>query len=489
MKNLKANIAEFKTLLPINTKSLDKVEKDLYDLIDEASENFTNWQAFEEIAPQTEIDESLDLFLQLYRRNNVQQKDKNKSKAEPKLKAQPKAKSEAQPRPKVQSKATEEQNENPYFKEVTHKSAESAHFRRIVSLVKNSTKEKILQAFRALQKAITSRVIRKNSPFAKEIEQIQSIYLKILNAGKAPYQVKLSDEDYAKFVLLAGGEKVYDSVRVLNTAFRFLDEDGTVRIGQDKAKSLLKTFKNVQIKAEQPYASEAKEFLNYLHNQADKPSQAGYNLKPSLSGLHGFQGLGCACSPTPLTGLGKLPDTMSAPAVMDLKYQTYNFTGDYLELIGKPQLNFSLMVWGQPGQGKSTFSIAFGNYLAQHFGKVAYLSSEEYGSYTLQDKLKRVGQISPKLFFIKNLQEFKPTYDFLLIDSVNNFGLGLEEYRALRAKYPNIGIVLIMQATKGGQFRGEKAWEHDVDTVIKLEAGKAFTTKNRFKELSQITVF
>ena len=159
------------------------------------------------------------------------------------------------------------------------------------------------------------------------------------------------------------------------------------------------------------------------------------------------------------------------------------------ELIGKPQLNFSLMVWGQPGQGKSTFSIAFGNYLAQHFGKVAYLSSEEYGSYTLQDKLKRVGQISPKLFFIKNLQEFKPTYDFLLIDSVNNFGLGLEEYRALRAKYPNIGIVLIMQATKGGQFRGEKAWEHDVDTVIKLEAGKAFTTKNRFKELSQITVF
>ena len=98
------------------------------------------------------------------------------------------------------------------------------------------------------------------------------------------------------------------------------------------------------------------------------------------SGLHGFQGLGCACSPTPLTGLGKLPDTMSAPAVMDLKSQTYNFTGDYLELIWQTTTQF------QPddgkfnrNEGKITFSIAFGNYLAQHFGKVVYLSSEEYG--------------------------------------------------------------------------------------------------------------
>lgn len=368
---------------------------------------------------------------------------------------------------------------------VNHKSEESKVFRRLVGLSKKSTKETVFKALKALQKAILARLIRKTSPFAAEIEQVQTIYIKLLNKAKAPYQVKLTEEELDKYVLLAGGEQVYQTVQICMMAMQFVDQDGTVRLSKDQAISKLKKLGKINIKPTDPYSKEAQEFLRYIKEVATSGNGRKYTLKPALSGLN------CACQEkqTKVNGLGALPTMMSAADMMNVSYQTLLFEGDYQKLIGKPQVNFSLMVWGNPGSGKSTFSLGFANYLASKFGKVAYLSSEEYGSYTLQDKLKRVGSISDKLFFIKDLAQFNKDFQFLVIDSVNNFGLELEQFTQLRKQHPSAGIILVMQATKGGQFKGSKAWEHDVDTVIELDNGKAFTTKNRFAALSEIKVF
>lgn len=57
-----------------------------------------------------------------------------------------------------------------------------------------------------------------------------------------------------------------------------------------------------------------------------------------------------------------------------------------------------MMVFGNPGQGKSTFALGLARDLASA-GKVLFVSAEEHGSYTLQDKLSRVGGGVPNLHF------------------------------------------------------------------------------------------
>src|SRR5690606_7811001 len=129
-----------------------------------------------------------------------------------------------------------------------------------------------------------------------------------------------------------------------------------------------------------------------------------------LNGLSALMGLAhqCGCIGTghkSLSGLGNLPvappqmaigsrrnsggmkDTMTSHELENLSYTTLPLKGKWAELIGSPQTNFSMMVWGSPGAGKSTLMMQFSRYLAENHGNVLYVSSEEFPSYTLKTKL------------------------------------------------------------------------------------------------------
>ncbi len=82
---------------------------------------------------------------------------------------------------------------------------------------------------------------------------------------------------------------------------------------------------------------------------------------------------------TALFGTKKL---MSAKELSKMKFQEYEFTGKYLELMGKPSEGFRMMLHGSPGGGKTTFLLQFSKYLCNNFGDVLYVSKEEYGSST-----------------------------------------------------------------------------------------------------------
>lgn len=81
-------------------------------------------------------------------------------------------------------------------------------------------------------------------------------------------------------------------------------------------------------------------------------------------------------------------------------------------------------------------------------------------------------------------------YKLLILDSVNDAGLTLENYKELRHQYPDLAIILILQKNKKGEFKGGKDWEHEVEifgNLYKNEEGKRLIniTKNRYGVLGE----
>lgn len=180
---------------------------------------------------------------------------------------------------------------------------------------------------------------------------------------------------------------------------------------------------------------------------------------------------------------------------MRQQYERFMPVGEFAPLLGpEPQVNFGIMVWGLPGQGKTTLLIKFCRWFARHYGKVCYVANEEFGRGTLQDKLSTCGGSVPGLDFYK----FTPTdaelrqegYKLIVFDSQRTLKLTLDQFKDFTQRHPKLARIVVMQATKGGQFKGENDWPHEVD--IELEAfgpGQARTTKNRFGPLRTIKIF
>lgn len=168
------------------------------------------------------------------------------------------------------------------------------------------------------------------------------------------------------------------------------------------------------------------------------------------------------------------------------------FTDKWFEIFGKPSPDFSMMFSGEPGSGKTSFLLEFAYYLASTFGKTLYISSEEFGSKTLMDKLKfvitkniykgkKVDEIEvPKnLFFAKGFTDLLD-YDFIIIDSVTELDLDIQEFREIKDIYPDKAFVLVLQHTKAKLYRGTKEWEHEVSLYADIDKGIIDVKKNRY---------
>ena len=181
---------------------------------------------------------------------------------------------------------------------------------------------------------------------------------------------------------------------------------------------------------------------------------------------------------------------ISSNELKKMNFRSLDFKGKWELLFGKPAISFHLVIHGKPGQGKSTFSLQFANYLASNFGKVLYVSGEEGFSKTMKDKFKENNAYNDNLYLadihsFETLREIvKPdTYHFIFIDSLNNMGIDIEQLKGMRELYKNSTLVTISQSTKKGELRGSQEIEHESDISLKIEDGFAFATKNRFKGL------
>ena len=158
-----------------------------------------------------------------------------------------------------------------------------------------------------------------------------------------------------------------------------------------------------------------------------------------------------------------------------VEFKTLKMSDEYRELFGNPHENFSMLVYGESGNGKSTWSINLAEYLANNHGKVLFNSSEEGLGETLKRKLANKNSQYLHLSECKNFEDLKTalpkkgTYRFLVIDSVNDMNLTVKDLKELKNADDKRAIIFIMQATKGGEYKGDSAFRHEADYMIKLE--------------------
>ena len=368
--------------------------------------------------------------------------------------------------------------------------------RRFVNLDgKTKTKEDLLRFINSLQKAILEKKIRKTSQYAEQIKYIQDRLIETYNSMGAKIALELKPETHEMLKEIADGEMVLPSVSFIK---RYINLNGKPGM-KEKAKLLLgqinRAYEKGNINDSDPYIVELHEIKknldNFLSEKAVKVLQIEKN---TLNGLQGI--LGCACQN--LNGFdgeggedepGEQPVIMNSMDFANMRFKTLGFKGKWLQLIGDPSANFSVMVFGKPKMGKSYLCVDFAGYLARNHGKVLYIAKEEGLDKTLQDKLNDKDVKHPNLYVASTLPASLSFYDFIFFDSVNRLGLNPEDLNRLKATYPDKSFIYIFQTTKEGKFRGANTFQHDVDSVIEVpEKGKA-VQYGRFNQGGEIPIF
>src|SRR5690606_29561073 len=81
--------------------------------------------------------------------------------------------------------------------------------------------------------------------------------------------------------------------------------------------------------------------------------------------------------------------TISIDALTNRKYPTYDLSREWVSVIGLPEKNFKILLFGHSGSGKTTFALQLCKELSHH-GKVYYNSIEQGEGKSLQDAVKLV---------------------------------------------------------------------------------------------------
>jgi predicted ATP-dependent serine protease len=185
---------------------------------------------------------------------------------------------------------------------------------------------------------------------------------------------------------------------------------------------------------------------------------------------------------------------LGADEIEALDYDKYIFGDDqYGQFIGDPAVGFHAIVFGLPKGGKSIWSMQFANYLANHFGKVLYIASEEGFKGTISQKIKEWTDNRSDLNFANftGYEDIKNNIDgndFVFIDSLDFAKITVDEMEELKADNPTVSFVTVKQVTKDGKFRGSQEYAHNCDIIVEIVDGIA-NQKGRYSPMSQMQVF
>ncbi len=335
----------------------------------------------------------------------------------------------------------------------------------------SEAKEAARRTLSGLQKAIVEKKIRKTSKYADEIMQVQKNLIKILSANGS---IKIEIENVDKLTDIVKKYAVSECAKIIKSFISIQGKEGV----KDKAKKLIERISKLSADG-CGFDNEIKQIKKSCDDYVSGKTNTPEASEQMLNGLYGIAGIdGCVC---------KTGTPLGSVEFMKKHFSPMKFTGKWRALVGNPSQPYKMMIYGKAGSGKSTLSLQFAKYLAsQHNQKVLYVAHEEGFSYTLQEKLERLGADDKNLSIVDTLPKNISNYDVIFIDSVNSMNIEPEELREIGKGKT---FVYIFQTTKDGQFRGQNTFGHDVDVIVKVENKTANAEKNRFGGNSVINVF
>lgn len=500
----------FEEVERIGPTSLPETLKKGHDLVVKSTANGTSWANYQN---SENIRKVIDLYFQKlndYLSTLEKKAIAPEAKARAPKGAKPKQKGRKAAVPKrVKEKVVRQSN----VKLVENLREEIKFIRRYIGLHnKVKSPNAILAFIKALQRSIVQKLVRKTSPLAGEIEMIQNKLIQVYNKMKGDESFGINEKDLNRLVAIAGGEDVYPSITAIK---RFIGLQG--KDDEKKINSFLKYLENLVAKKkltkEDPYAGKVNAIYKSIKQRTSR------KISISKAELNGLEGIvkSCTCKNT----LGRIYNTggtklrqckkktysdasrgacshnhglngvLTAEEMANRKLDLLDFFSFWQSLFGRPARNFTMMFHGEPHNGKTIFLLKLSQYLAENFGDVLYVSSEEFASPTMTKKVNEfLNPIPQRLHFAENLDDPELSeYQFVILDSVNDLGLKINEYREMRKDYPETAFIFILQHTKAGDFKGGKDWEHIAEIVGEVQKGVVTVTKNRYAPKSSLDFF
>ena len=496
-----------------NFKDLSKMKKITIENLASEYENYKNLIKNEEV--RSAVREAIDDLLEFYGQDaditkavdaavemvnmEIEEYDshnskKEESKPEPKPKAEPKPQKETpkkEPKPKAKKAPKPKPADNATL--VKSISDEVSLFKSYARLHgKKATYRNLLSLHTKLGKAIVSGAI--DSPRYREMtaemhEKVGAALAKM----KKNETVNVNIDNVEKYREIGSSEKLFVGVTLIKRYISLANRIGMDSSDREKQrKSLLEAVNKALAdkKVEKAYVGLVSQVAEYLEDKSIRPLDVPL---AGLSGLSGLSGEICndimsGCDEGGACGLGSI---VSATELAKINFATVEIPQEYREMIGTASRNGSIMLYGMPGGGKTSFSINFAKKCAEMGQKVLIISKEEGINQTMQEKLRRFDAVHPNIFITDNVPgDAMNDYDVVIFDSVQSLRLepsDLEKHQ----KTMNALRIYIFQVTKDGRFRGTNEFEHLVDCVLKAENGTITSKgcKNRFGGNGSVKVF
>lgn len=174
--------------------------------------------------------------------------------------------------------------------------------------------------------------------------------------------------------------------------------------------------------------------------------------------------------------------------VLRMEHESFDFTGEWYRAFDKPERTGVWFIWGNSGNGKSTFALMLAKYLTQ-FGTVVYNSMEEGGSKTIKEAYKRVKMyeaegklllVSEDMETLKNRLRKQRAPKIALIDSIQYTQMRTADYFRLKQEFRHHLFIFLSHA-RGNQPSTKVAERvmYDADLKIWVEGHKAIS-KGRY---------
>lgn len=343
---------------------------------------------------------------------------------------------------------------------------------------KVKSQAQILNLLHSLQKAILERRIRKDSPYAKEIELMQNQLIKCYEQMDEMIEVKIDSKNLKRYLEIANSQEGMLSITLLKA---YVSLNGKKDV-HDRAERLLNRMRKAvtsgKVTKSDKYADRLNDAFVTIKTYLDSKSAYLNINKAQLNGLMGILGEDLFGQKKSLNGSDDDEGTLivSSGELLKMDFQTIGLKGKYLILIGDPSIGFTAMVYGLPKSGKSTMCLDFANHLASNHGKVLYCAVEEGFGYTLKEKIERLGAQHANLYITDRVPENLSDYEFVFIDSVSKAGMDVEDIDRLRKLHPETSFIFIYHTTKEGKFKGVNSHAHEVDVIIQVDKGQATST-------------
>lgn len=174
-----------------------------------------------------------------------------------------------------------------------------------------------------------------------------------------------------------------------------------------------------------------------------------------------------------------VPPAYSCADLDKMNFKTLEFKGEWLKLIGEPEVAGSWIIWGLSGNGKTRFCLQLAKYLAS-FQKVFYNTKEEGLKKSFHNAVSAVGLkgVGDKFaFHSENLYQMmarlykKRSPNIVIVDSVQFLGMTKEQYDMLLSEFPKKLFIFISHA-KGHEPKGEVADAIRYNSDVKIEVFK-----------------